>query len=121
MRPLSPHLQIYRPFLTMIFSISSRIGMIVFAISLPFFAIWIGSTNAIPQLNLLLTTFINFIPIKIIFIIWFFIFNHHLLNGIKYYLWSYVIGLEIKNVYLTTYIILITNILMTILFIRVIF
>ena len=116
MRPLSPHLQIYIPFLTMIFSISSRIGMIVFAISLPFFAIWIGSANVIPQLNLILTTFINFIPIKIIFIIWFFVFNHHLLNGFKYYLWSYALGLEIKNVYLTTYIILIANILMTILF-----
>jgi len=117
MAPLSPHLQIYRPFLTMIFSISSRIGVIAFAFSIPFFAIWLGSANILPQLNLLLTMFINLLPVKLIFIFWFFIFNHHLLNGLKYFLWSFAIGMEIKNVYLVTYIILVANIIMTIGFI----
>ena len=121
MAPLSPHLQIYRPFLTMIFSISSRIGMIAFAFSLPFFAIWLGSVNISPQLNSLLMTFINFVPIKLIFILWFFIFNHHLLNGFKYFLWSFALGMDIKNVYLATYIILIANIFMTIAFSWIIF
>ena len=116
MAPLSPHLQIYRPFLTMIFSISSRIGVIAFAFSIPFFAIWLGSANILPQLNLLLTMFINMLPVKLIFIFWFFIFNHHLLNGFKYFLWSFAIGMEIKNVYLATYIILIANIIMTLIF-----
>ena len=116
MAPLSPHLQIYRPFLTMIFSISSRIGVIAFAFSVPFFAIWLGSANILPQLNLLLTMFINLLPVKLIFIFWFFIFNHHLLNGFKYFLWSFAIGMEIKNVYLVTYIILVANIIMTIVF-----
>ena len=116
MAPLSPHLQIYRPFLTMIFSISSRIGVIAFAISIPFFAIWLGSANILPQLNLLLTMFINLLPVKLIFIFWFFIFNHHLLNGFKYFLWSFAIGMEIKNVYLVTYIILVANIIMTLIF-----
>ena len=116
MAPLSPHLQIYRPFLTMIFSISSRIGVIAFAFSIPFFAIWLGSANILPQLNLLLTMFINLLPVKLIFIFWFFIFNHHLLNCFKYFLWSFAIGMEIKNVYLVTYIILVANIIMTIVF-----
>jgi succinate dehydrogenase / fumarate reductase cytochrome b subunit len=116
MAPLSPHLQIYRPFLTMIFSISSRIGVIAFAFSIPFFAIWLGSANILPQLNLLLTMFINLLPVKLIFIFWFFIFNHHLLNGFKYFIWSFAIGMEIKNVYLVTYIILVANIIMTIVF-----
>ena len=104
MAPLSPHLQIYKPFLTMVFSISSRIGMIAFAFSLPFFAIWLGSANTLPQ-----------------FIIWFFIFNHHLLNGLKYYFWSYALGLDIKNVYLVTYTILGANIIMTLFFAWIIF
>jgi len=121
MAPLSPHLQIYKPFLTMVFSISSRIGMIAFAFSLPFFAIWLGSANTLPQFNLLLDIFINFLPIKIIFIIWFFIFNHHLLNGLKYYFWSYALGLDIKNVYLVTYTILSANIIMTVFFAWIIF
>ena len=59
MAPLSPHLQIYRPFLTMIFSISSRIGVIAFAFSIPFFAIWLGSANTLPQLNVILLSLIH--------------------------------------------------------------
>ena len=121
MAPISPHLQIYKPFLTMIFSISSRIGLIAFAFSLPFFAIWLGSYNTFPQLHHLLTMFINFLPIKLVFIFWFFIFNHHLLNGFKYFLWSFSIGMDLTNVYLATYIILSANIIMTLIFTWMIF
>ena len=113
MAPLSPHLQIYKPFLTMIFSISSRIGMIAFAFSLPFFALFVGSINLLPGFHLLLNSIINFFPIKLLLIFWFFIFNHHLLNGFKYFVWSYALGLELNKVYLITYSILCINIIMT--------
>jgi len=116
MAPLSPHLQIYKPFLTMIFSISSRIGMIAFAFSLPFFALFVGSINLIPGFHLILNSFINFLPIKLLLIFWFFIFNHHLLNGFKYFLWSYALGLELNRVYLITYSILCINVIMTLCF-----
>ena len=116
MAPLSPHLQIYKPFLTMIFSISSRIGMIAFAFSLPFFALFVGSINSLPGFHLILNSFINFLPIKLLLIFWFFIFNHHLLNGFKYFLWSYALGLELNRVYLITYSILCINVIMTLCF-----
>ena len=116
MAPLSPHLQIYKPFLTMIFSISSRIGMIAFAFSLPFFALFVGSINLLPGFHLILNSFINFLPIKLLLIFWFFIFNHHLLNGFKYFLWSYALGLELNRVYLITYSILCINVIMTLCF-----
>ena len=121
MAPLSPHLQIYKPFLTMIFSISSRIGMIAFAFSLPFFALFVGSINLLPGFHLLLNSLINFFPIKLLLIFWFFIFNHHLLNGFKYFVWSYALGLELNRVYLITYTILCINIIMTIWFSWIIF
>jgi len=116
MAPLSPHLQIYRPFLTMIFSISSRIGMIAFALSLPFFALFVGSINLLPDFHLLLNSIINFFPIKLLLIFWFFIFNHHLLNGFKYFVWSYALGLDLNRVYSITYLILCVNIIMTLCF-----
>ena len=121
MAPLSPHLQIYKPFLTMIFSISSRIGMIAFAFSLPFFALFVGSINLLPGFHLILNSLINFFPIKLLLIFWFFIFNHHLLNGFKYFVWSYALGLELNRVYLITYSILCINIIMTIWFSWIIF
>ena len=109
-------LSTFASFLTMIFSISSRIGMIAFAFSLPFFALWVGSINLLPGFHSSLNSLINFFPVKLLLIFWFFIFNHHLLNGFKYFVWSYALGLDLNRVYLTTYLILILNVFMTICF-----
>jgi len=90
--------------------------MIAFAFSLPFFAMWVGSVNLLPGFHLFLNSMIKLFPIKLLLIFWFFIFNHHLLNGFKYFVWSYALGLDLNQVYITTYIILCLNIIMTICF-----
>ena len=114
--PLSPHLQIHRPVLTMIFSITHRISGIIFAASLPFLAFWIGSAYFAPSLFEALSTFINLTFIKLIFILWFFALNHHLLNGLKYFLWTFAKGMELNQVYLISYSILLINLIMTAIF-----
>ena len=111
--PLSPHLQIHKPVLTMIFSITHRISGIAFAISLPFLALWIGSSFYAPTLFEVLSLIFNFPLIKIVFVIWFFALNHHLLNGLKYFLWTFARGMELNQVYLISYLILSINIVMT--------
>ena len=119
--PLSPHLQIHKLVLTMIFSITNRIAGIIFAISLPFLALWIGSSFYSPTLFKFISFVFNFPIIKIIFVLWFFALNHHLLNGIKYFFWSFAKGMELNQVYLISYFILSINIIMTIFFIWYIF
>ena len=119
--PLSPHLQIYKPVLPMIFSITNRIAGIIFAISLPFLALWIGSSFYAPILFKFISSIYNFPLIKIIFVLWFFALNHHLLNGIKYFFWSFAKGMELNQVYLISYLILSINIIMTVFFIWYIF
>tara|TARA_B100001287_G_C22188813_1_gene302599 strand:- start:94 stop:468 length:375 start_codon:yes stop_codon:yes gene_type:complete len=119
--PLSPHLQIHKPVLTMMFSITNRIAGIIFAISLPFMALWIGSSFYAPALFEFISSIFNYPIIKIIFVLWFFALNHHLLNGIKYFFWSFAKGMELNQVYLISYVILSINMIMTICFIWFIF
>ena len=119
--PLSPHLQIYKPVLPMIFSITNRIAGIIFAISLPFLALWIGSSFYAPILVKFFSAIYDFPLIKIVFVLWFFSLNQHLLNGIKYFLWSFAKGMELNQVYLISYLILSINIIMTVFFIWYIF
>ena len=114
--PLSPHLQIHKPVLTMVFSITHRISGIIFAASLPFLAFWIGSSYFAPTLFESLTVFFNLAIIKLVFIFWFFALNHHLLNGLKYFLWTFAKGMELNQVYLISYCILIINLIMTAIF-----
>ena len=111
--PLSPHLQIHKPVLTMIFSITHRISGIAFAISLPFFFFFLGSSFYAPTLFVVLCLIFNFPLIKLVFVIWFFALNHHLLNGLKYFFWTFARGMELNQVYLISYLILSINIVMT--------
>ena len=114
--PLSPHLQIHKPVLTMIFSITHRIAGIIFAVSLPFLAFWLGSTYFAPNVHAVMSSFFNLPIIKLVFIFWFFALNHHLLNGIKYFAWTFAKGMKLTSVYTISYLILIINFSMTLVF-----
>ena len=114
--PLSPHLQIHKPVLTMIFSITHRISGIIFAISLPFLALWIGSSFYAPSAYNFISFIFNLPLIKLVFILWFFALNHHLLNGLKYFFLTFAKGMELSQVYLISYFILFLNVLMTAIF-----
>ena len=94
--PISPHLQIYRPQLTSVLSISHRISGFFLVLLLPLIMIWLGC--------LLIGEFayqslINFLSLKIskFFLIMIcFGFSYHMLNGIRHIFWDFGIGVEIK-------------------------
>ncbi len=94
--PISPHLQIYRPQLTSVLSISHRISGFFLVLLLPLIMIWLGC--------LLIGEFayqslINFLSLKIskfVLIMICFGFSYHMLNGIRHIFWDFGIGVEIK-------------------------
>jgi len=112
-RPLSPHLQIHKPLLTMIFSITHRISAIFFFSSLVFIALWISSLysqeNFFNSISLILNSFIA----KILILIWIGCVNHFIFNELKHLLWSQVKMMELKIVYKISYIILFLNFFLT--------
>ena len=105
-RPLSPHLQVYKPQLTSVLSISHRIaGAILSGVSiiipagLYFFSF--GENIFTEFLNFFNHYFFKFILIFLIFIL-----SYHLFNGVRHLLWDLGVGLEIKESYLTGYLVI---------------
>jgi succinate dehydrogenase / fumarate reductase, cytochrome b subunit len=97
-RPLSPHLQIYRPMLTMMMSIAHRITGIALYFGTLILAWWLISAargpDAFAYAQSLLAT-----PIGILALIgysWALI--HHMLGGLRHLLWDTGRGLTLPSV-----------------------
>jgi len=112
-RPLSPHLQIYKPQLTSILSISHRFtGVILslFAFLIPFILAFISFGSEYYDLFL---RFIDHIIIKIILAGTMFSLVYHLSNGIRHLFWDIGVGLGIRNCYISGYLVVFISISVT--------
>ena len=100
-RPLSPHLQIYRPQLTSIMSILHRATGIALALGLPVFVAWLVALAAGEGIyNSFIDLFQN--PIgQILLFGWSWSFFYHFCTGIRHLLWDAGYFLDIKGVYAT--------------------
>ena len=110
-RPLSPHLQIHKPLLTMVFSITHRISAIVFFTSLIPIGLWISSIYLNEDIFNFINIILNSSTVKILILLWLAFVNHFILNEIKHLIWSQVKAMELNQVYPLSYIILSLNFL----------
>ena len=108
-RPLSPHLQIHKPLLTMVFSITHRISAIVFFASLIPIGLWISSIYLNEGVFNFINIVLNFSAVKILILLWLAFVNHFVLNEIKHLIWSQVKVMELNQVYPFSYMILSLN------------
>ena len=112
-RPVSPHLQIYKPQLTSVLSITHRFtGVILslFSILIPFSLLFISFGSDYYQLFLLIA---NHVFIKIILIGTIFSLAFHLSNVIRHLFWDMGLGLSIEDSYMSGYLVILTSILIT--------
>ena len=115
-RPISPHLQIYKPQITSILSISHRFTGIILYLStflITFYLLTLAlatSTLAISDIFQEIYTFIMiFSKSKFGNLILFLItlsFIYHFLNGIRHLIWDLGFGFKIINVYFTGFLII---------------
>ena len=112
-RPLSPHLQIYKPQLTSILSITHRFtGVILsmFSILIPFSLLFISFGSDYYRLFLLI---LDHIFIKIILFGTLFSLAFHLSNGVRHLFWDMGLGLSIKDSYLSGYLVMLVSLTLT--------
>ena len=110
-RPLSPHLTIHKKVLTAVFSIFHRLTGIGLSIGSIFLALWISLLALGPNYFFIFEIISETLLFKIILIFWTIGIFYHLFNGIRYIYWTYGIGMEIKTVYTSGYIVLILTLL----------
>ncbi|MEC9206272.1 MAG: succinate dehydrogenase, cytochrome b556 subunit [Pseudomonadota bacterium] len=112
-RPLSPHLQIYKPQLTSILSISHRItgaALSLFSIIIPaiIFSISLGEETYNE-----FKTILNHSLFKIFLVLVIFSLAYHLANGIRHIFWDFGLGLELKESYLSGYLVVVFSVIVT--------
>jgi succinate dehydrogenase / fumarate reductase cytochrome b subunit len=87
-RPLSPHLQIYRPMLTMIMSIAHRITGIALYLGTLLLAWLLIAASAGAGAYATAASYVNSIPGKLILFGFTWALFHHLLGGIRHIIWD---------------------------------
>lgn len=97
-RPLSPHLQIYRPLVNMMMSIVHRItGAALYAGTL-LLAWWLIATAAGPDQFVIAQSFFGS-PLGLLILAGYtWAFMHHLLGGIRHLIWDTGRGFELSTI-----------------------
>ena len=98
-RPLSPHLQIYKPQLTAVLSIAHRGSGIFLVIGTLFLVYWLTALALGPDSYAQAQAFFGSILGRLILLPWVFALFYHLCNGIRHLLWDMGVGYEITTVY----------------------
>lgn len=113
-RPHSPHIQIYRPQLTSVLSITHRITGVLLSTAGVIAAVWlvVGSLGPEPY-EAFLTIVRSWIGVIILFI-WTFSAFFHLCNGIRHLFWDIGQGFELRSIYLSGWIVIMVSVILTI-------
>lgn len=98
-RPLSPHLQVYRPQLTSILSIVHRLTGIALAVGTLLLAYWLISAAAGPEAFDSAQWFMGSILGQLLLIGWSFALFYHLANGVRHLFWDAGYGFDLETTY----------------------
>ena len=114
-RPLSPHLQVYRPQLTSVLSIMHRASGVLLFVSAFSFAIWLFILTSGEAHYTIINKFLNGFVMKFVAIGFLYSFFYHLCNGIRHLCWDFGWGFEISWVYRSGWLTVIVAVLLTVL------
>lgn len=98
-RPHSPTLQIYRPQLTSVLSITHRLTGIALSIGSPLLVCWLMAAAAGPQAYSVLHVFLGSWLGLALLLGWTFSLFFHLCNGIRHLFWDAGYGFELRAIY----------------------
>ena len=98
-RPISPHLQVYRPQLTSVLSILHRITGVALAIGTILLVYWLIAAASGPEAFASAEALIGSWLGRILLFGWTIALYFHLSNGIRHLFWDAGFGFELKTVY----------------------
>jgi succinate dehydrogenase / fumarate reductase cytochrome b subunit len=113
-RPLSPHLQVYKPQLTTFMSITHRATGIALAIGTLMLVCWLIAAATGETAFNEVRAFLGSIVGRLLLLGWSFALFYHLCNGLRHLFWDAGRGFEIETAYMTGRIVIAASILLTI-------
>jgi succinate dehydrogenase / fumarate reductase, cytochrome b subunit len=114
-RPLSPHLQIYRPMLSMMMSIMHRITGLTLALGMIGLVWWFTAASISDDYFNSVSGFLNNWFGKLVLFGFTWVVMHHMLGGLRYLTWDTGRGFQLKTVEWMVRANLIGSVLLTIL------
>ncbi len=97
-RPLSPHLQIYKPMLTMMMSIAHRITGAALAIGFALLAWWLVAISMGPEAYDCVQGFFGSLFGRALLFAFTWALIHHALGGIRHLIWDTGTGLDTTTI-----------------------
>ena len=113
-RPLSPHLSIHKKILTAVLSIFHRITGIGLSFGTILISIWISLLALGPDYFYIYEIISYNIFFKFLLFIWTVAIFYHLFNGIRYLYWSLGMGMDLRSVYISGYLVMILTLISSI-------
>lgn len=114
-RPLSPHLQVYRPQLTSVLSITHRMTGILLSAGLVVIVAWLLALAAGPETFDRMNGLLSSVPALILLLVWTQALFYHLLNGIRHLLWDAGWLLDLQSAYASGWAVVSVSLVLTIL------
>lgn len=114
-RPLSPHLQIYRPQLTSVLSITHRGTGVFLAVATLLMVYWLAALAGGEQSYSSAQAFFGSWLGQLILLGCTFSLFYHLCNGVRHLFWDVGVGFEIETAYRSGWAVVIASIAMTVL------
>lgn len=112
-RPLSPHLTVYRPQLTMVLSISHRISGVALAAGALGLVTWLLALASGPAAYAQWLVVAGSLPGRLVLFAMSLALVYHLLNGLRHLLWDSGRAMDIPSVYRTGYAVVGLTLLLT--------
>lgn len=114
-RPLSPHLQIYRPMLTMMMSIAHRITGASLAVGFALLTWWLVAVSIGPEAYAVVDQFFSSLIGRLLLFLFTWALIHHMLGGIRHLIWDTGRGLDKVSIEVFAWLTLISSIVLTVL------
>lgn len=97
-RPLSPHIQIYKPLINMVMSIIHRITGVALYLGTLLLAWWLIAAATSPQYFNYVSSWFQTLPGQLIMIGYTWALLHHMLGGLRHFVWDTGKGFDLATI-----------------------
>jgi succinate dehydrogenase / fumarate reductase, cytochrome b subunit len=112
-RPLSPHLQIYRPQITSVLSIMHRITGLLLCVGAVLLVAWIGTTAAGPERHETFLRLVDSLVGRLLLLGLVFSLLFHLCNGVRHLVWDMGHGFNLDTTTISGWAVVVVSMLGT--------
>ena len=113
-RPLTANIQLYRPQLTSVLSITNRITGIVLVLGAMWLVVWLAAAASGPGAYSSVREVLISWPGQLTMVLFTFSFFFHLCGGLRHLMWDTVHGLELRWIYISGWAVVFASILLTV-------